>query len=226
MHNHKLHLTTQIANIEKKVMEIAKIVWTTMRIAKSHSIKRQTMKLDSPPRQFYASNSLGSNVVLIIPPNICMLQIPSNFYNPANSSTARLFCSIKFCKVGLGTECSHQINHCSYNLKYEGGDETARHYISDKLHFDMILMWYLCVQTFGGDYSFNQLNIWIQPRVDVCHIIVVLLRGNFQCVLHCLKGESKGCGILILVQILETSIVVPLLCGQSMSLNLKFILFD
>ncbi|RXH92900.1 hypothetical protein DVH24_011924 [Malus domestica] len=129
-----------------------------------------------------------------------MLQVPFNFYDRSNSSTPRL---VLFCKI------------------LQSGDETARHYIPDELHFDMIIdqshvkikssapVWYLCVWTFGRDCSFNQHNIWIQPRVNVRRITVVLLRGNFQYVLHCLKGESKGSGMLILVQILEPSIVVP-----------------
>ncbi|RXH85609.1 hypothetical protein DVH24_009430 [Malus domestica] len=83
-------------------------------------------------------------------------------------------------------------------FKYEGGDETAGYYIPNELHFDMIMAQ---SHTFGGDCSFNQQNIWIRPRENVCHVTVVLSRGNFH-----LLGEDKGGGILILVQILEPTI--------------------
>lgn len=71
------------------------------------------------------------------------LQIPLNFFDTGSSSTSTLVsCSDQRCGLGVQSAdsiCSTQNNQCTYTFQYGDGSGTSGFYVSDLLHFDMIL---------------------------------------------------------------------------------------
>ncbi|KAM2958729.1 hypothetical protein FF2_025557 [Malus domestica] len=147
-----------------------------------------------------------------------------NFYDPADSSTARpVPCSDKLCKASLETECSHPTKQCRYHLRYADEDEIAGYYMSDEVHFDMILVQshvkiessatvvFGCSTSVAGLLggtiaSVNGVFGFGQGLMSV--ISQLSSQGATANVFsHCLKGDDNGGGILVLGEILEPSIV-------------------
>lgn len=74
---------------------------------------------------------------------LCILQIELNFFDTASSSTAALVsCSDPACSYAIQTttsQCSSQVNQCSYTFQYGDGSGTSGYYVSDAMYFDEIL---------------------------------------------------------------------------------------
>ncbi|XP_009367276.3 aspartic proteinase 36-like [Pyrus x bretschneideri] len=189
------------------------------------------VKLGSPPREFYVEIDTGSDVLWVscssckvCPRHTELGGLSFNFYDPANSSTARpVPCSDKLCKASLETECSHPTKQCRYNLRYADEDEIAGYYMSDELYFDMIpvqshvkiessaTVVFGCSTSVAGLLegtiaSVNGVFGFGQGLMSV--ISQLSSQGATANVFsHCLKGDDNGGGILVLGEILEPSIV-------------------
>ncbi|KAK4272800.1 hypothetical protein QN277_021306 [Acacia crassicarpa] len=208
------------------------------------------VKLGSPPREFRVQIDTGSDI-LWVACNACSdcprssdLGIELNFFDTVSSSTAMLVsCSDQICTSALqstGTECSPQINQCSYTFEYGDGSGTSGYYVSDLMHFDMMLGQSVLANSsanvvFGcSTYQSGELTK-TDKAVDgifgfgpgaLSVISQLSSRGVTPGVFsHCLKGEGSGGGILVLGEILEPSIVYsPLVPSQPhYNLNLQSI---
>ncbi|KAM1413532.1 hypothetical protein ACFX13_026411 [Malus domestica] len=189
------------------------------------------VKLGCPPREFYVMIDTGSDVMWVscssckvCPRHTELGGLSFNFYDPADSSTARpVPCSDKLCKASLETECSHPTKQCRYHLRYADEDEIAGYYMSDEVHFDMIpVQSHVKIESsatvvfgcstsvaglLGGTIaSVNGVFGFGQGLMSV--ISQLSSQGATANVFsHCLKGDDNGGGILVLGEILEPSIV-------------------
>ncbi|KAI4349063.1 hypothetical protein L6164_009705 [Bauhinia variegata] len=208
------------------------------------------VKLGSPPREFNVQIDTGSDI-LWVNCNTCGncpqssgLGIELNFYDTAISSTAALIsCSDPVCLAaaqGAATECSPQINRCSYTFQYGDGSGTSGYYVSDAMNFDMILGQSMLANSsativFGCSISQSGDLTKTDKAVDgifgfgpgALSVISQLSSRSItpKVFSHCLKGEGNGGGILVLGEILEPSIVyTPLVPSQPhYNLNLQSI---
>ncbi|XP_054800488.1 aspartic proteinase 36-like isoform X2 [Prosopis cineraria] len=208
------------------------------------------VKLGSPPREFKVQIDTGSDILWVACdacsdcPRSSDLGIELNFFDRASSSTAMLVsCSDQMCASALqstGTECSPQINQCSYTFQYGDGSGTSGYYVSDLMHFDVMLGQSMPANTsanvvFGCSTSQSGELTKTDKAVDgifgfgpggLSVISQLSSRGVTPRVFsHCLKGEGNGGGILVLGEILEPNIVYsPLVPSQPhYNLNLQSI---
>ncbi|XP_011101466.1 aspartic proteinase-like protein 2 [Sesamum indicum] len=198
------------------------------------------VRLGSPPQEFNVQIDTGSEV-LWITCNSCNdcpqnsgLGIPLNFFNAATSSSfSSISCSDNICAsmVQLASaECSTESNQCGYSFQYGDGSGTAGFYASDMLYFDTILGTSLianssapivfgCSTSVFGDltksdravdgiFGFGQQGLSVISQLSSLGITPKVFS-------HCLKGEGRGGGILVLGEILDPRIVyTPLVPSQ------------
>ncbi|XP_028789633.1 aspartic proteinase-like protein 2 [Neltuma alba] len=198
------------------------------------------VKLGSPPREFNVQIDTGSDI-LWVNCNTCgdcpqssQLEIQLNFFDTASSSTSALIsCSDPVCTSSTqnaATECTPQVNQCSYSFQYGDGSGTSGFYVSDAMYFDMILGQSMLANSsakvvFGcSTYQSGDLTK-TDKAVDgifgfgpgaLSVISQLSSRGITPKVFsHCLKGEGNGGGILVLGEILEPSLAYsPLVPSQ------------
>ncbi|KAG5556747.1 hypothetical protein RHGRI_007123 [Rhododendron griersonianum] len=198
------------------------------------------VKLGSPPREFNVQIDTGSDI-LWVTCNSCSdcpqssgLGIELNFFDAASSSTASLIsCSDQLCASIVQTaaaQCSTQNNQCSYSFMYGDGSGTSGYYVTDMLSFDTVMGPSLVANSsapvvFGcSTYQSGDLTK-IDKAIDGIfgfgqHDLSVISQLSSHGVTprvfsHCLKGDGSGGGILVLGEILDSSIVYsPLVPSQ------------
>ncbi|MED6126016.1 hypothetical protein PIB30_074288 [Stylosanthes scabra] len=172
------------------------------------------------------------------------LGIQLNFFDAASSSTAALIsCSDPICTYAVQTatsECSSQVNQCSYTFQYGDGSGTTGYYVSDAIYLDTIVghsvlsnssstVVFGCSTYQSGDLTKTEKavdGIFGFGPGALSVISQLSSRGMTPKVFsHCLKGDGNGGGILVLGEILEPSIVyTPLVPSQPhYNLNLESI---
>ncbi|XP_015873543.3 aspartic proteinase 36 isoform X1 [Ziziphus jujuba] len=198
------------------------------------------VQLGSPPKDFYVQIDTGSDVLWVSCgscngcPLSSGLQIPLNFFDTGSSSTSTLVsCSDQRCGLGVQSAdsiCSTQNNQCTYTFQYGDGSGTSGFYVSDLLHFDMILggsmiqnssapIVFGCSTLQTGDltksdravdgiFGFGQQGMSVISQLSSQGVAPKVFS-------HCLKGNDEGGGILVLGEIVEPNIVYsPLVPGQ------------
>ncbi|CAJ2632483.1 unnamed protein product [Trifolium pratense] len=206
------------------------------------------VKLGSPAKEFYVQIDTGSDI-LWLNCNTCNncpqssgLGIELNFFDTASSSTAALVsCSDPVCSYAVQTatsQCSSQVNQCSYTFKYGDGSGTSGYYVYDAMYFDVIMGQSVFSNSSAnvvfGTYQSGDLAR-TEKAVDgifgfgpgaLSVISQLSSQGMAPKVFsHCLKGEGNGGGVLVLGEILEPNIVyTPLVPLQPhYNLNLQSI---
>ncbi|KAK4432502.1 Aspartic proteinase-like protein 2 [Sesamum alatum] len=198
------------------------------------------VRLGSPPQEFNVQIDTGSDI-LWVTCNSCNdcprnsgLGIPLNFFDAATSSSVSpISCSDKICASIVqvaSAECSTESNQCGYSFQYGDGSGTAGFYVSDMLYFDTILGTSLianssapivfgCSTSLFGDltksdravdgiFGFGQQGLSVISQLSSLGITPKVFS-------HCLKGEGRGGGILVLGEILDPRIVyTPLVPSQ------------
>nr|XP_012574947.1 aspartic proteinase-like protein 2 [Cicer arietinum] len=107
------------------------------------------VKLRSPPREYIGLINKGSDL-LWVNCNQCdncpqsnELGFKFNFFDTMSSSTTALIhCSYHICPFevqGADVRCSPPIKHCRYTYEYQYNSTISGVYVTDKMHFDMIL---------------------------------------------------------------------------------------
>ncbi|KAF5471026.1 hypothetical protein F2P56_011503 [Juglans regia] len=206
--------------------------------------------LGNPPREFYVQIDTGSDVLWVSCsscngcPETSGLQIQLDFFDPRSSSTASLIsCSDQRCSLGVQSSdaiCSSQNNQCAYTFQYGDGSGTSGYYVSDFLHFDVILrgsvttnssapIVFGCSTSQTGDltksdravdgiFGFGQQAMSVISQLSSQGVSPKVFS-------HCLRGDDAGGGILVFGEILEPNIVYsPLVPSQPhYNLNLQSI---
>ncbi|PNY04020.1 aspartic proteinase-like protein 2-like [Trifolium pratense] len=208
------------------------------------------VKLGSPAKEFYVQIDTGSDI-LWLNCNTCNncpqssgLGIELNFFDTASSSTAALVsCSDPVCSYAVQTatsQCSSQVNQCSYTFKYGDGSGTSGYYVYDAMYFDVIMgqsvfsnssanVVFGCSTYQSGDLAQTEKavdGIFGFGPGALSVISQLSSQGMAPKVFsHCLKGEGNGGGVLVLGEILEPNIVyTPLVPLQPhYNLNLQSI---
>lgn len=198
------------------------------------------VKLGTPPKEFNVQIDTGSDILWVTCnscndcPRTSGLGVELNFYDVAGSSTANLVsCSDPICTSMVPTsssQCSADTKQCGYSFEYGDLSGTSGFYVSDMLHFDMILgnsmianssasIVFGCSTYQSGDltkseraidgiFGFGQQGLSVVSQLSSRGITP----RSFS---HCLKGGGNGGGILVLGEILDPSIVYsPLLPSQ------------
>ncbi|KAL2509146.1 Eukaryotic aspartyl protease family protein [Forsythia ovata] len=198
------------------------------------------VKLGTPPREFNVQIDTGSDILWVTCsscndcPRTSGFGIELTVFDAASSSTAfPVSCSDTWCASIVRTanaECSTQSNQCSYSFQYEDGSGTSGFYMLDTIYFDTILGTSLianssapivfgCSTSQSGDlitsdkaidgiFGFGQQGLSVISQLSSRGITPKVFS-------HCLKGEGKGGGILVLGEILDASIVYsPLVPSQ------------
>ncbi|GAU15988.1 hypothetical protein TSUD_338590 [Trifolium subterraneum] len=218
------------------------------------------VKLGSPAKEFYVQIDTGSDI-LWLNCNTCNncpqssgLGIELNFFDTASSSTAGLVsCSDPVCSYAVQTatsQCSSQVNQCSYTFQYGDGSGTSGYYVYDAMYFDVIMgqsvysnssatVVFGCSTYQSGDLARTEKavdGIFGFGPGALSVISQLSSQGMTPKVFsHCLKGEGNGGGLLVLGEILEPNIVytplVPLqphynLNLQSIAVNGQLLTID
>ncbi|KAL1352007.1 hypothetical protein AAHE18_06G135500 [Arachis hypogaea] len=206
--------------------------------------------MGSPPKEFNVQIDTGSDI-LWVNCNRCSncpqssgLGIQLNFFDAASSSTAALVsCSDPICTYAVQTatsECSSQVNQCSYTFQYGDGSGTTGYYVSDAIYLDTIVgqsvlsnssstIVFGCSTYQSGDLTKTEKavdGIFGFGPGALSVISQLSSKGMTPKVFsHCLKGDGNGGGILVLGEILEPGIVyTPLVPSQPhYNLNLESI---
>ncbi|XP_052175385.1 aspartic proteinase 36-like [Diospyros lotus] len=197
------------------------------------------IKLGSPPKEFNVQIDTGSDT-LWVNCNTCAdcprssgLGIELNFFDAASSTTASsVSCSDPLCTSVVQTtaaECS-QSNQCGYSFQYGDGSGTSGFYLSDLLYFDTIMatssvanssstIVFGCSTFLSGDltktdkaidgiFGFGQQDLSVISQLASRRITPKVFS-------HCLKGEGKGGGKLVLGEIQNPGMVYsPLVPSQ------------
>ncbi|XP_015882064.2 aspartic proteinase 36 isoform X2 [Ziziphus jujuba] len=209
-----------------------------------------TVKLGSPPREFYVQIDTGSDV-LWVGCNSCKgcpqssgLKIQLNSFDPGSSSTASVIsCSDKRCNAGYessDSSCSPQNNQCIYTFNYGDGSGSSGYYVSDLFYLDTAdgdsvtsnssaSIVFGCSTSLTGelmkpDRAVDGIFGFGQQEMSV--ISQLSSQGIAPKVFsHCLKGDDAGGGILVLGEIVDPNIVyTPLVPSQPhYNLNLESI---
>ncbi|XP_073225742.1 aspartic proteinase 36-like [Cicer arietinum] len=107
------------------------------------------VKLGSPPKEYIVLIDTGSDL-LWVSCNTCDncprsngLGFKFNFFDTINSSTAALiYCWNRLCPFevqGVDVRCHPPVKQCTYPYGYQDNITTSGVYVTDELHFDMIL---------------------------------------------------------------------------------------
>ncbi|XP_023731554.1 aspartic proteinase 36 [Lactuca sativa] len=106
------------------------------------------VKLGTPSKDYYLQIDTGSDVswVSCRPCNDCPtssgFNIPITLYDPSSSSTSSpISCSDQRCPQASQTYDSSSClnNHCTYTIQYGDDSATSGHYVSDLMHFKIIV---------------------------------------------------------------------------------------
>ncbi|KAJ4851123.1 hypothetical protein Tsubulata_002435 [Turnera subulata] len=205
------------------------------------------VKLGSPPREFSVQIDTGSDVLWVSCsscsncPQSSGLGVPLSYFDAASSSTVGpVRCSDTICSSAVqttATQCS-QNDQCSYAFQYGDGSGTSGYYVSDTFYFDAILGQSLVANSsapvvFGcSTYQSGDLTkpdkavdgIFGFGQGDLSVISQLSARGITPRVFsHCLKGDGRGGGILVLGEILEPGIVYSPIVPSQPHYNLNLL---
>lgn len=196
------------------------------------------VRLGSPPKDYYVQIDTGSDVLWVgcSPCNGCPtssgLQIPISFYDPSSSSTSSpISCSDQRCsQAGQSSDSSCSNNQCSYTFQYGDGSGTSGYYVSDLMHLETVgtdsqssntsaSVVFGCSTSETGDliksdravdgiFGFGQQGLSVISQLSSQGIAPDAFS-------HCLVGNDKGGGILVIGQIIEPNMVfTPLVKSQ------------
>ncbi|XP_004516740.1 aspartic proteinase 36-like, partial [Cicer arietinum] len=194
------------------------------------------VKLGFPPREFTIQIDTR-NDVLWVNYNPCIGCSHSNgvgvriiFFDTTSSSTAALVhCSDPICPLavkGAQVKCSHKDKHnqCNYSFLFQDDSTTSGFYIFDDMYFHKIIgkssptsvnssttILFGCSTHVSGILTKTATaidEIFGFGPSDVSVVSQLSSQGKTPKVFsHCLKGNGKGGGILVIGEILEPSIV-------------------
>ncbi|KAL5543697.1 hypothetical protein UlMin_007481 [Ulmus minor] len=207
-----------------------------------------TVKLGSPPREFYVQIDTGSDVLWVGCsscsgcPQSSGLKIQLNSFDPGSSSTAsEVTCNNQICSGGLQSDssCSSQSNQCIYSFNYGDGSGTSGYYVSDLLYYDTISgndsvdsnssasVVFGCSTTTKGDLTKSDRavdGIFGFGQNEMSVISQLSSQGVAPKVFsHCLSGDNTGGGILVLGEIVEPNIVYSPLVPNQPHYNLNLL---
>ncbi|EPS59272.1 hypothetical protein M569_15536, partial [Genlisea aurea] len=202
------------------------------------------VQIGNPAKEFYVQIDTGSDVLWVNCvscsgcPSTSGLNIPMQTYDPSSSSTSSLVsCTDSRCIAIAGgpsqdATCANQNqNQCGYLFQYGDGSKTSGYYVQDTLDFETITgnsqlsnssasVIFGCSTSESGDltksdsavdgiFGFGQASLSVVSQLSSKGITP----NSFS---HCLSGQQKGGGILVLGQIVEPNIVfTPLVPNQS-----------
>lgn len=205
------------------------------------------IELGTPPRPFYVQIDTGSDILWVNckPCNACPLTsglgVALNFFDPRGSSTASPLSCIDS-KCVSSNQISESVcttdRYCGYSFEYGDGSGTLGYYVSDEFDYNQYVNQYVTNNasakiTFGCSY--NQSGDLTKPDRAVDGIfgfgqndLSVVSQLNSQGLApkifsHCLEGEDRGGGILVLGEITEPGMVyTPIVPSQPhYNLNLQ-----
>ncbi|KAA0025316.1 aspartic proteinase-like protein 2 [Cucumis melo var. makuwa] len=197
------------------------------------------VKLGNPEREFNVQIDTGSDILWVTCspcdgcPETSGLGIELNLFDTTKSSSARVLpCTDPICAAVSTTadQCLSQIDHCSYTFHYRDRSGTSGFYVTDSMHFDILLgestianssatiVFGCSIYQYGdltratkaldGIFGFGQGEFSVISQLSSRGITPKVFS-------HCLKGGENGGGILVLGEILEPSIVYsPLIPSQ------------
>lgn len=205
------------------------------------------IELGTPPRPYYVQIDTGSDILWVNckPCNACPLTsglgISLNFFDPQGSSTARPLSCIDS-KCVSANQISESVcttdRYCGYSFEYGDGSGTLGYYVSDELHYNQYVNQYMtnnssALITFGcsynqsgdltksdravdGIFGFGQNDLSVVSQLNSQGLAPKIFS-------HCLEGEDRGGGILVLGEITEPGMVyTPIVPSQPhYNLNLK-----
>ncbi|XP_073225739.1 aspartic proteinase 39-like [Cicer arietinum] len=97
------------------------------------------VKLGSPPREYTVCRLIQEATFS----RLVAINFKFNFFDTMSSSTTALIhCSYHICPFevqGADVRCSPPIKHCRYTYEYQYNSTISGVYVTDKMHFDMIL---------------------------------------------------------------------------------------
>ncbi|XP_062114895.1 aspartic proteinase 36-like [Humulus lupulus] len=212
-----------------------------------------TLKLGSPPKEFYVQIDTGSDVLWVTCdscngcPKSSGLKIELNSFDLGSSTTASLVsCSDQICSLGLQSEdsaCSSQSNfdQCIYSFQYGDGSGTSGYYVQDLLYMDTISADYDnpgnnnssasivfgCSTSATGDLTSRSRavdGIFGFGQQEMSVISQLSSQGIAPNVFsHCFRGDNTGGGILVLGEIVEPNIVYTPLVPSQPHYNLNLL---
>lgn len=195
------------------------------------------VQLGSPPKDYYVQIDTGSDVLWVScsPCNGCPtssgLSIPISFYDPSSSSTSSpISCSDQRCsQAGQSSDSSCSNNQCSYTFQYGDGSGTSGYYVSDLMQLNIVgsgpsnntsaSVVFGCSTSETGDltksdravdgiFGFGQQGLSIISQLSSQGVAPDAFS-------HCLVGDDRGGGILVIGQIIEPNMVfTPLVKAQ------------
>ncbi|KAI4304711.1 hypothetical protein MLD38_040186 [Melastoma candidum] len=207
------------------------------------------VQLGNPSRDFYVQIDTGSDVLWVNCdscrgcPGKSGLPIPINPFNPSSSSSAStVSCSSQICMDGLmSSDSTCSGSGCSFSFQYGDGSGVSGYYVSDKIHFDTIpggdsqyanssaSIVFGCGMTVTGELTKSDRavsGIFGLGQRSMSVVSQLASQGVTPNIFsHCLRGDGKGGGILVLGEIVEPNIVYsPLIPSQPhYNLNLQSI---
>ncbi|KAI4340436.1 hypothetical protein MLD38_025269 [Melastoma candidum] len=207
------------------------------------------VQLGNPSRDFYVQIDTGSDVLWVNCdscsgcPRKSGLPISINQFNPSRSSSASVVsCTSQICTDGLvSSDSTCSGSGCSFSFQYGDGSGATGYYVSDKMHFDTIpggnsqyanssaSIVFGCGMTVTGELTKSDRavsGIFGLGRQSMSVVSQLASQGVTPNVFsHCLRGDGKGGGILVLGEIVEPNIVYsPLVPSQPhYNLNLQSI---
>ncbi|KAL8158499.1 hypothetical protein V2J09_000036 [Rumex salicifolius] len=195
-----------------------------------------TVRMGTPAQEFHVQIDTGSDVLWVsctscsgCPSSTNLPFNGLNFFDTSSSSSAStISCSDQQCSMGAqasDTLCNSQNNQCSYRFQYGDGSATSGYYVSDLLHFNTLTTSGTSSNTtsnsakvvFGcstaqsgslsksdravdGIFGFGQQSLSVISQLSTQGVAP-------QAFSHCLRGDSKGGGILVLGEIVEPGMV-------------------
>ncbi|XP_076945517.1 aspartic proteinase 36-like [Bidens hawaiensis] len=204
------------------------------------------VKLGSPPKEFNVQIDTGSDILWVACsscsdcPQSSGFGIPLNFFDAASSSTASVVsCSDPVCSSNIKVQdasCSGEHYQCSYEFHYADDSGTSGYYMTDLLHFDMVMDASMIANssafiTFGcstyqsggltksdramdGIIGFGQHGLSVISQLSAQGITPKVFS-------HCLRGDGNGGGKLVLGEILSPSMVYSPLVPSQLHYNLE-----
>ncbi|XP_039130983.1 aspartic proteinase 39 [Dioscorea cayenensis subsp. rotundata] len=200
------------------------------------------VKLGSPAKEFYVQIDTGSDILWVTCascngcPTTSGLNIPLEFFDPKNSSTASsITCTDDKCTSAISTgEATCQTGSsgtfCGYSFQYGDGSGTSGYYVSDTIYFSKATggeqttnssatITFGCSNLQSGDltksdravdgiFGFGQQALSVISQLSSQGVAPNVFS-------HCLRGSDNGGGILVLGEIVEPGIVyTPMVPSQ------------
>lgn len=190
--------------------------------------------LGTPPQQFYVHVDTGSDVAWVncVPCTNCKrasnVALPISIFDPEKStSKTSISCTDEECYLASNSKCSFNSMSCPYSTLYGDGSSTAGYLINDVLSFNQVPSGNSTATsgtarlTFGcgsnqtgtwltdGLVGFGQAEVSLPSQLSKQNVSVNIFA-------HCLQGDNKGSGTLVIGHIREPGLVyTPIVPKQS-----------